>query len=98
MDGKWNIAMAKLQLMTTFLTGDTTHLIVHCPIFRHVTNTCTLVAHDVSTFHPLTDQSNLHAIGCLDFSICKRKNLSYDKLPSVPMHVLPLGMQKFIPS
>ena len=96
MDGKLNIGMAKLQLRTLCLTREAIHLIVDCAIVRHATNTGVLVMHDLNKFHQLIDQSNLHGIGCLDFSISKRKNLSYDALTSSLMHILHVGMQKFI--
>ena len=98
MDNKLNIYLAKLQLRTMCLTRDTMQLIVDCAIIRHTMSTGALVVHNLNNFHLLINRSNLHGIRHPDFTIHKRKNLSYDKLASIPMHVLPLGVHTFITS
>ena len=49
----------------------------------------------LNRFHLLIDQNNLCRIGCLDFEICNRKNLNYEKSSSSPMRILLLGMSQF---
>ena len=90
-DGKASVTMAKAQFKTMCLPGDAIKLIVDAGITLHAIKTNTLDMHDLSGFHHLIDRQNAHGLRFPDFAMCRRINLTYEKLSCSPMHLLDLG-------
>ena len=79
------------MLKTTCLSDDAITLIVDLVITRYTLKTNIIDKHDLNRFYKLIVYSNLNRIAFLDFAICHRENLSYEKLSGSPMHNLFLG-------
>lgn len=95
-DGKINISIGKARLKVLCLSEEAIKLIIDSAIVRHAIQTSTLEMHDLNRFHHLIDRSNINGVGHPDFAICRRKNLTHEKLSGSPMHILNFGKKNHL--
>ena len=73
------------------LNEEAINTIIDSVIIKYGLNTNLLDIYNLNRFHPLIIMDNLNRIDYPDFTIYKRRNFSYNKLITSPMHLLPLG-------